>query len=353
MSHRSFQRRGFTLVELLVVIAIIGILIALLLPAVQAAREAGRRAQCSNNLKQLGLGLHNYHDTYKCMPMGARTGGWNGYWGTSFYVRLLPYIEQNPLAEAWPWSEKIPAGGVLNDLRCEGYTAGNTYLRGTAPGIDIRNLRIDAIDCPSSSLPDFNTGNNAVHMASYAGISGAVEPTGMYVPSRQQACCTCCSSSFQPSSSGLVSGSGMLVGGSTVVVRFADCTDGTSNTMILGETSDWAFDSTGVRRHIDPSWPHGWPMGSGWNNTVDNVSTGGAIERWFNLTSVRYPVGTRMYDLPGVGDNHGPNNPLLSAHPGGTQIGLTDGSARFLSETTDLETVKKLADRDDGLPVQF
>lgn len=143
----------------------------------------------------------------------------------------------------------------------------------------------------------------------------------------------------------------MLVGGSTVVLRFADCTDGTSNTMILGETSDWAFDANGVRRHIDPSYPHGFPMGCGWNTTVRNVSGGGPIERWFNLTSIRYPVGVRDYDLPGVGDNHGPNNPLLSAHPGGTQIALTDASARFVSETTTLETLKLLADRDDNQPI--
>ena len=147
------------------------------------------------------------------------------------------------------------------------------------------------------------------------------------------------------------SGSGMLVGGSTLVLRFADCTDGTSNTMILGESSDWAYDNSGNRRHVDPSWPHGFAMGCGWNTTVNSASSGGNIERWFNLTSIRYPVGTRLYELPGVCDNHGANNPLLSAHPGGTQIGLTDGSSRFLSETTNLETLKLLADRDDNIPV--
>jgi hypothetical protein len=142
----------------------------------------------------------------------------------------------------------------------------------------------------------------------------------------------------------------MLVGGN-VHLRIADCTDGTSNVMILGEISDWAFNASGQRRHIDPSWPHGYPMGAGWNTSIQNVSTGGAIERWFNLTSIRYPVGTDDYDLPGVGDNHGPNNPLISAHPGGAMIALTDGSARFISETTDLELLKALADRDDKLPI--
>jgi type II secretory pathway pseudopilin PulG len=324
-------------VELLVVIAIIGILIALLLPAVQAAREAARRSQCSNNLKQLGIGLHNYHDTYKTYPIGVRTGGWNGSWGTSFYVRLLPYVEQTAMADNWPWTEK----GAYN--QAEGYVNGNPNLRGTP--LDLRNVKVSVVDCPSSPLPDFGNPNNNVQMASYAGISGAVEPTGQYVPTRWRAQ-TCCG----PCAGGLHSGSGMFQNFSEVL-RFADCTDGTSNTMSLGESSDWAYDSNGVRQHIDPSWPHGFPMGSGDNGTVTGAGAGGAINRWFNLTSIRYPVGTRTYLLPGVCENHGANNPLLSAHPGGAQILLTDASARFLSETTNLETLKLLADRDDNIPV--
>ncbi len=338
----SRRRRGFTLVELLVVIAIIGILIALLLPAVQAAREAARRSQCSNNLKQLGLALHNYHDTYKCFPIGARTGGWNGGWGTSFYVRLLPYVEQTALFDQWPFTDRG------NYSRHEGYANGNGNLRGNP--VDITDLEIPPYRCPSSSLPLFR-GNNGM-TNSYAGISGAVEPTGNYVPTRQRPCCTCCgSASFGDPTDGLLSGSGMLVGGSNLVFKFSDCTDGSSNTMVIGEISDWMFDSAGNRKNAGGPSNHGWSMGCGWNSNVTNVNTGNPIERWFNLTSIRYPVGTRNYELPGVSDNWGPNNPLLSAHPGGAQIGLTDGSARFISETTDLETLKVLADRDDRIPV--
>ena len=102
---RSSNRKGFTLVELLVVIAIIGILVGLLLPAVQAAREAARRMQCSNNMKQIGLAMHNYHDTVKAFPCFAQQPGggvtgtganqlWRGYSG---FTMILPYIEQGPL----------------------------------------------------------------------------------------------------------------------------------------------------------------------------------------------------------------------------------------------------------------
>ena len=81
------------------------------------------------------------------------------------------------------------------------------------------------------------------------------------------------------------------------------------------------------------------------------VNAAAAVERFFNVTSIRYPVGTKNYELPGVNDNKGVNNPLISAHPGGTQIALTDGSVRFLSNTTNLQTLKSLADRDDRLSI--
>lgn len=346
----QFRRRGFTLVELLVVIAIIGVMVGLLLPAVQAAREAARRMSCGNNLKQLGLALHNYHDTFQSFPMGVRTGGSNGGWGTSFYVRLLPFVEQQPLFDSWPFTERGSAGALFNQN--EGFGAGNPNLQGNP--VRLNGLRISTFRCPSSPLEEF-VGNDGM-VASYVGIAGAVEATGRFVPQRQRLCCSCCghpggSGGVDPAL-GMHSGNGLLVGGTNGEMKFKDVTDGTSNVMIIGEHSDWMIGANGVKVGTGSS-QHGWAMGSGNNHRITTVETagGGWDGRWFNLTSIRYPIGTRTYALPGIHVNQGPNNPLISAHPGGVQVTLADGSVRFLTASMNLETLKILADRNTGLPI--
>src|SRR3954466_15697046 len=122
MRSAARGRRGFTLIELLVVIAIIGVLIALLLPAVQQAREAARRSQCLNNLKQIGLALHNYHDAFNVLPPGARRSrdGANTIeaWGSwSIHSMLLPYLDQTATADLLNYD----ANSYRNDGTCNGY----------------------------------------------------------------------------------------------------------------------------------------------------------------------------------------------------------------------------------------
>jgi prepilin-type N-terminal cleavage/methylation domain-containing protein len=146
----SIHRRGFTLVELLVVIAIIGILVALLLPAVQAAREAARRMQCSNHLKQFGLGLHNYHDTFKAFPprRGGTAGGGNAarfdgnYDRKSAFIFLLPFLEQQPMAD------QITIGGVTDTNGNVIWPDGPAGWYGTANWLPWRT-QLKVVLCPS------------------------------------------------------------------------------------------------------------------------------------------------------------------------------------------------------------
>lgn len=143
MNRRSGEL-GFTLVELLVVIAIIGILVALLLPAIQAAREAARRTECSNNIKQLALAMHNYHDTNKAFPaMGSRGMGGNRGIYYSWVIPILPYIEQGSLHEGIMTQARPAGGGLPTPWSTSGNAFGNAYWK-----VDIPNLQ-----CPSDTVP--------------------------------------------------------------------------------------------------------------------------------------------------------------------------------------------------------
>ncbi|MDX1967040.1 MAG: DUF1559 domain-containing protein [Planctomycetaceae bacterium] len=331
------KRRGFTLIELLVVIAIIAVLIALLLPAVQQAREAARRTQCRNNLKQLGLALHNYHDNYLMFPP-ANVASSVGGWGVSWYIRILPYLDQSPLYSNLTFSG--PHHGWT------GSTAGSAGPEGTANGAVMAGIKLNFALCPSSPLaPIRDAGIHQITDAQYMAIMGATDGNGFTnPPSRVAQCCGCC---------GGQQGTGTLtVGGMFNVLRpraIKDCTDGTTNVMMVGEHSNFIRDVNG--NPVQVNGIHGILMGSPNLTFVENC-VGCMFERQFNTTTVRYPPNAPAIDndvaWPGIGDNYGINNPLNSTHSGGVHILLGDGSSRFLSNNVDLATLRRLCTRDDG-----
>lgn len=329
------RRRGFTLIELLVVIAIIAILIALLLPAVQQAREAARRTQCKNNIKQLGLALHNYHDVYNTFCPGAvhssvpRSGSGNTSFGPSFYCALLPYIDGAPLYQS---------------LKLEGRSPG--YIGESAPsaGRDNQAIVLNAgpmtfMRCPSSAAPISAPGRDV--FSHYAGVSGAADPVS-FSETRI----------YNDGNLGLISGGGSMLPNKPI--RFRDITDGTTNTMQLGEMSGQLKRLDGNYSYPSPSGTvHGWMMGTRNRGFPPNLDTGtsGGDQRCFNMVTVRYSPNQELFAnqlFPGMGSNQGANNPLSSYHTGGVQILLADGSCRFISENMNLETLKQLATRDDG-----
>lgn len=326
------RQKGFTLIELLVVIAIIAVLIALLLPAVQQAREAARRSQCKNNLKQIGLALHNYHDTFDKFPLGVRDSVPGG-WGISFWIGLLPYMDQAPMYNQMDLSGLSP-----------GYTGGGATSTGqTINGPLARGKVIPLLKCPSSPLPDTKDTGGGIftQISNYAGISGAVnDAVPGFVNSSASSqinsdnCCTC-------AVQGIHARGGVLV--ANRALGFRDMVDGSSNIIVVSEQSDFAKNAAGAQVQITNN--HGWMMGT---NGLSEVTT----QRRFNLTTIRYaPNAVKQVGgtaLPGVCNNDGANNGVYSPHVGGVQALLGDGSCRFISENLDLTTLKRVATRNDG-----
>lgn len=336
MKKSHLRQRGFTLIELLVVIAIIAILIALLLPAVQQAREAARRTQCKNNLKQIGLGLHNYHDVYDAFPIGARAG--QG-WGVSWYVGVLPFIDQ---------------ANVFNRLTFDGAHPGwvdNGVAAGNLNGMVVNNLTINWMICPSSPLPALGGTGRGYRTVrpQYVGINGATDdesapPVWVNTPA-QYPCCNCCNNANNPGwNTGLTASGGTLMRTQNIKIR--DIKDGTTNTIMVGEESDFVEHTGNVAagKSFQINNNHGWMMGADQHNVRGNG-------RGYNITTVRYPPNSSAIGLPGVGDNNGVNNGLFSAHTGGVQVALGDGSARFLSENIDMLTLRYLCSRADSRTV--
>ena len=324
--RNRLRRTAFTLIELLVVIAIIAVLIALLLPAVQQAREAARRTQCKNNLKQVGLALANYHDTFLMFPAGAT---WNNGWGHCWVVAIMPYADQANLYNQWNFSAQ------------EGWIGSNVNFT------PITAARIPWTLCPSSSLPQFaaNRGefqNRPVQNNQYVAISGAENsPNGVYTNNSGATR----NGSF--ANGGVYGGGGMLPHNDWKNIR--DCTDGTSNTALVGELSDLTWNAgrtTSGDRRPGATW--GWPMGSGWTGKNNDPAANGAGPGW--MTTVRYAPNSLNLDNNGVrsGEQDRVNTPLASQHVGGVHVAMGDGTVRFISNNIDMNLLTYLCVSNDG-----
>lgn len=301
------RSRGFTLIELLVVIAIIAVLIALLLPAVQQAREAARRTQCRNNLKNIGLAMHNYNETHNVFPFGMdqHEAFWHGM--------ILPQLEQTAIYNGIAWIESGVGNwdsGSFNETACA--------------------TVIPVFRCPSMALPEHitNQGIEGRVPVSYRGCAGSniysddisTIPAG--VPSGARAL----------EEVGL---DGMLFGCSSV--RMADVTDGTSNTILIGESYTDTYSKDGQQMDY---WQIGSPQSGGWN-----PGALGGTEYSEGLGSAGPRINSRLIPTE--------NGVLMeiafgSYHVGGANVGLADGSVRFISENISLATYRSLGSRNGG-----
>ncbi|WP_010583185.1 DUF1559 domain-containing protein [Schlesneria paludicola] len=333
---RLLKRVGFTLIELLVVIAIIAVLIALLLPAVQQAREAARRTQCKNNLKQIGLALHNYHDVANRFPIGTRgmevSSYGNSIAGVSFWPGLFPYLDQANVFNQLDFTGPFVSYPYGNIAVPGGHTNNATLLNGKLFGF---------MACPSSPQSRLSTPwgvlSQGIANADYAGMAGAIGDFGTYRDTR--------SSPDAFSFFGQYNSAGFFV--RNHATSFRDLTDGTSNVVALGEQSDFCVDSTGKRFNCRSGGNNydGFFVGS-----IGQEITGGQSQR--GLTSALYPLGMKVFAVPegqitGV-MFPGSNMPIQSVHTGGAHVLLADGSVRFLSSSLNFDTFKGLAVRDDG-----
>jgi len=316
MIRRAF-RTGFTLVELLVVIAIIGILVALLLPAIQAAREAARRTECASNIKQVAIAMHNYHDSYGAFPaMGTRgMGGNTGHW-YAWTIPILPFIEQTPLhdqimAQARPNGSGLPTP----------WSTSNNAWHNSNWKVDI-----PAFICPSDFSPQNR--NESPSLINYKVCVGDDYHQNHFTP-----------------------GQGRTNRGIFQMERWntmATIVDGTSNTVLVGELA------TGANARDPKNGGVALNMRS-WNPAACLARVDPVTRTLTNPVRAEFrPPGGRAWDgrpyFVGFSTLVGPNGPschwggvdgnehmgtLNSFHPGGAHVAMADGTVKFIDENID------------------
>ncbi len=322
------KTKAFTLVELLVVITIIGILIALLLPAVQSAREAARRLQCGNNLKQLGLALHNYHTTWNQLPMSGYDGigGWfcrHPAHKGSVLVKLLPYIEQTALYDQLDFKDDVMYS-TMGDGRY------------------VHEVSIASFLCPSDSGPRYFNSEGNGYAASQCSASERAERRAVanYSPSIGNQFFGSCGGRGNDFGTGPVS-HGDTMNGSQIsgpfshmawAANFAEIRDGLSNTIAMGEIiPSCSWHAKDGWMHIDSLWFATTGMINNSNCPSDPQWVSGSCNNWSDWVT---------------------GQAFKSRHPGGAQFVLCDGAVRFISENIDYRNFQRLGDRRSGEPIQ-
>ena len=346
MRLRSSRKRAFTLVELLVVIAIIGILVALLLPAVQFARESARRMQCGNNLKQIGVALHTYHDTHKIFPPALiGSGRWNvadpelpttnpphRVANLTGWVLLLPFMEQEPLYNRYVFDAPSSVSNPYSKPFINGINTSDWIhpLTGKS-NKEIYGKRLEIMTCPSDSMPaqqvtanpNVNSGDPSFYERNFVARSNYLFSTGQYTDYDNRWHLA----DFRDRGLFGTDGAGTM----------ADCTDGTSNTLLVGESKQ------GNRGKTSTSYGPYWGAGV-------HTCCHGRSYRSSTIVTVTGAAGTRTLTN---GARHGaPNFDYVmdklkrqyawqfgSYHPAGAQFVLADGAVKTIPDTVNYDGV--------------
>src|SRR5579872_7407470 len=319
MKNRVARRRGFTLIELLVVIAIIAVLVALLLPAVQQAREAARRTQCKNNLKQYGLALQNYHDTYKIFPIGSDQYIWNPGNQLSWHARILPFADQTPLYNQ-----------INQNLQ-------NAYGQTLADGLMVQAHKVPYGLCPSDGHMIQNPLWGQVAQTNYTGSMGSQGNGSVSGSCNQWQQFAVMLNPNNADTQDPTQVSGMFCRDGAPIGMF-HVTDGTSNTIMVGETLPACNDHSG---------------GGMWQSNGEGNAHASTIVPINTMNTCNWPnFPNGQWGLVTNSQCTNPNNwnwswGFRSMHAGGANFVFVDGSVHFLSQSINMQTYQYLGGKAD------